>query len=142
MVSVVGLLTRGLSSWDTASLPTVLRLARLPGGGLRLSTVPKTGSHVQPPTFKFKEEAELARWQGPRPTVPSAEAELQRAMQVGPDLSPTMGQQSLMSFCLGHFGVRVDCIPCFRQTLGFRRSRKVRDALLPVKGRWVRLHIP
>lgn len=85
---VSGLLTRGLSTRDTASVPTVLSLANVSRRGFWLPAVSKTGTHVQPPTFKHKKKAEFAGWEGSGCAFPSAEAELQRAVQVSLTLSP------------------------------------------------------
>lgn len=82
-----GLLTRRLSTRDTTSLPTVLSLADVPWRGFRLPTVSKTGTHVQPPTFKHEEKAEFTGWEGSQCSLPSPEAELHRTVQVSPNLS-------------------------------------------------------
>lgn len=74
-----GLLTGRLSSRDPSSLPAV------PWRGFWLPTVSKTGTHLQPPAFHYKEEAEFAGWEGSRGALPSPEAELQRAVQVSPE---------------------------------------------------------
>lgn len=82
-----GLLTRRLSAGDAPRLPTGLRLADVPWRGFWLPTVSKTGTHVQPPAVNHQEKAEFAGWEGSWDALPSPEAELQRTVQVSPDLS-------------------------------------------------------
>lgn len=81
-----GLFTWRFSTGDTTSLPSVLSLADVPWRGFWLPTVSKTGTHVQPPTFKHKEKAEFAGWESSWCSLPSSEAELQRTVQVSPNL--------------------------------------------------------
>lgn len=82
-----GLFTRRLSTRNTTGLPAVLSMAHVPWRGFWLSTVSQTSAHVQPPTIKHKEKAEFTGWEDSQSPFPSSEAELQRAVQVSPDLS-------------------------------------------------------
>ena len=122
---ISGLLTRRLSARDPASIPPVLSLAYVPWRGFWLPAVSKTGPHIQPPTFKHEEEAEFAGWEGPWGSLPSSEAELQRTVQVSPNLSPETETRFSCPCVLTTVESRVFVTSCCSQCLVFREIRKV-----------------
>lgn len=77
-----GLLSWGLATRNPTSFSTLLSMAQFSWRGLGLPPIPQTGPHLQPPAFKLQEETAPAWRQGPWLALPTAEAELQRAVQV------------------------------------------------------------
>lgn len=121
----LGLLTRGLSSGDTTSIPTVVSLAVVPWRGFWLPAVSKTGTHIQPPTFKHEEKAEPTGWEDSRGSLPSAEAELRWTMQVSPNFSPECGRKFSHRSLLIPVESRLTVTSCCSQHLVFRKTIKI-----------------
>ena len=74
--------------------------------------------------FKHEEEAEFAGWEGPWGSLPSSEAELQRTVQVSPNLSPETGTKFSCPCVLTTVESRVFVTSCCSQYLVFRKTRK------------------